>query len=77
MINANLCAFWYMKLIEEIFFTADIYENIGKNGYYTMRRNHMDTKLYKWKEENQQINIHEEDNNIIMQDQLSQDNANS
>lgn len=37
----------------------------------------MDTKLYKWKEENQQINIHEEDNNIIMQDQLSQDNANS
>ena len=29
----------------------------------------MDTQLYKWKEENQQINKQDDDNNIIIQDQ--------
>ena len=34
----------------------------------------MDTQLYKWKEENQQINKQDDDNNIIIQDQVLQEN---
>ena len=34
----------------------------------------MDTQLYKWKEENQQINKQDDDNNIIIQDQGLQEN---